>query len=1006
MAPFNCCGFRRNTSPNPQPIRLVDNAQRFALSSHSLTPTETAPEAAPTQNIFASASEDNGQINSSATSGQDLLPLHETEADMHRRHSSRKLWGVASHVRKRMSRDSGMSRRSSRRALRTSMSLEDTDRRAELKRALHRRVKDSLYDSTTDDDHYDDDAVPIKTPKSTWGRQQGSIQVDSEHINKVLSRSESLSRLPHIEHHQREISEGYATNPAATTLSRMLTQRASSLSENPESRNVKAADETPRRSQSKKYVFEDEETPKPATHTRSRSPLERSSNMVRAESGFKQVELGLLNPPLLLPTGAPPPPELLPSRMPSISKTPAEDQWRLPAPERAADNLAATSNPKRRPPPANALLSGIYDTKIRPASESWLHGASGLLGPSRHAKGTSSDHITGQMAHHGHDCDPGSEEADFGGIDGRDDSPPASIYHTARTRNHSEGDEPSGSTHIYNMHVPSRLASKLRLPSVSLPQLQAPRRQRSFASGGSEAFSVKSRRQPSSASYINPNNRASSSGFPSPPVSTAWDNPQWRASSSVYSSQPESLLSSQQSSLRRIARLHDRLQQIKAYAPSDEIISVPASRPKSIDLDKFEQQISDGSYQSSSESLLQRELAAAETRIAPLPRANTLPKNSRFKEELDRISAEIALTNPVRRRVSNLDGGNEWNRASQAITDKHATSIWERALREHSQEDAALTHTRLGSDSRVGPMDLPNNGKPVSARKAPTRPPLERSNKGMSLQERLASYKLPTPVKAPIKTPDTQETQRSASIHSTSSWTRYPSHTRFERSMSPAGEQDQVFTRDFASSLPTTPSGNSPTKHHFHHHGTHKESQTFGQHMLSSIKHIYRTQSQELQRRLANEARGNRSSISQGGVLEYPELEMLGAGSPVLMEPDGDGREVWEEAIRRVSQTGAQKVGRWDLEKGGEARRWSRVYEECCVVRSPQAGKVRGVSGGSGEEGGRKGGGGDGSGSGSGSSGLRGSTLDFKRSLEVDEGRERERVLGMGMGVGGAGGGG
>lgn len=999
MAPINCCSSRRNVSPNPQPVRLVDTSQpkqRFTLSSRSITPIETVPDAAPILNISASAADENGRISSSTTSGQDLLPLDDTKADINCRYSSRKLHGVASQIRKKMSHDSGVSRQSSKRALRTSMSLEDTNRRAELRRALHRRVEDSLQDdSTVDDDHYDEDAVSIKTPSTTWCRRQSSIHVKPTPLSDVLERSDSTSAWPQAEQHQREVSQTYVTNHPVSTLSRMLTQRADKLVGGSEHKAIGIAIKTPKRSQSKKYVFEDEETPKAASQAWSQSPLGRSSTVIRAAPGTKQVEIGIRNPPLLHQAGELPFADLSPSRTPSISNSLATDQRCLPSSEMGPDPLPATSGLPRRPLAVSMLSLGIYDTRIRPASESWLHGASGLLRPSRRIEDASSDHGTGQRVQHEHSCEPNNEEADFGGIDGRDNSPPRSTYHTARTRNHSEGNETAGSAHIYNMHVPSRLASKALLPASSLPQLHEPKRQRSFTSGGSDAFSVKSRRESSSSSNMNSRQRTSSSGHPSPGAPMAWVNPHWRASSSVYNSQPESLMSSQQSSLRRIANLHDRLREIVAYTPSEEIISVPASKEMSIDLEKLERQTSDVSYHSSNESLLQRELAAAESRIAPLPRANTLPKRSHFKEELDSISAEIALTNPVRRRVSNLDGGSEWNRASQAMFDRHTASIWEKALRDHSEEDAALSHTRLGSDAPygIGPKDTDTNRRSVSSGKAQSDPPPEQVCKTLSvgkaqrptLQERLASYRLPSPTENPVKKPVVQETRRSASGRSTSSWARYPSHTREERSSSPAGEQDQVYARDFANMMPNTPRKRPDAEKQ-------EEPTSFGKHMLSSLKHVYDRQSQELQRRLANEARGHRSSISVGGVLEYPELEMLGSMSPPLPSPDTD-TEVQRD--QRRNSKDLSPPNQRSSEDG--AREWSKLYADC-VVRPGNSGVAkprRSSSAGVGPKyrGLRKGM------VGSGGSDLRGSTLDFKRSLEMDEGRARERVLGMAVAV-------
>jgi hypothetical protein len=199
MPLLECCGFGRTISPDPQPIRLIDSVQpkaRFALSSHSLTPVKDPQRSRAIHKTSQAAFEDNGPQISSVASGHDLRPLHgaedavkrsrssrklqslagkvhegmpcdpgiaerivpkgssdvdvlniqSAEVGVYRRHSSRTLHGVAGKIRKRMSRDSEISRRSSMRLPRNSLSLDNMDRRAELRRALHRRVKVRLDD--------------------------------------------------------------------------------------------------------------------------------------------------------------------------------------------------------------------------------------------------------------------------------------------------------------------------------------------------------------------------------------------------------------------------------------------------------------------------------------------------------------------------------------------------------------------------------------------------------------------------------------------------------------------------------------------------------------------------------------------------------------------------------------------------------------------------------------------------------------------------------------------
>lgn len=1001
MAPTFCCGFRKAPSPEPEPVHLVDTSQtsrgRFALSSHDVSPTSSRADVWPNQEIFDPASRDEGDIVTPTVSARDLPSRREIDSGVQRRSSSRRLHDVARKVRKSMSRDSGMSKRSLKHGLRSSISKEDMDRRDELKRVLHDRVRTDVRED--DDTIYDEDAVPIKTPVATVGRHEGLIQISPKHLSNAMRRSHSPSASMHREVHQRDQSGPVTGTDTTAALTRMLTRRVSHMTGSPEDQAGSAKYIVPERTKTtKKYIFDDEDTPRKEYQSRSPSPLGRSKTVIRITPSFKPA-IGDL--PKSHAAESPPSPDFLPLHSACISDPLAGGDWRLSIPERRGDSLPVPLTDFMKRPAVSTILSGIYDTRIRPASEQWLHGASGLLSTSIHQKHLPEKHSPGKTTiHHEHHCDPSSEEMDFGGIDGEDDSPPYSAFRTARSSN--EDNQP----HIYNVHVPKRLASNSLLASLSLPQLQDNNRQRSYNKGDSSDFSVK------------PGDQATSPRI----MPMAWDNTHRpRESSSVYSSQPESLYSSGRNSLVQGTTLADRFQQHETRNASSGIISVPASRP-SIDLDKLERQTMSTSFHSSNESLTMRELASAEARIQPISRAMTVPKNSRFREDLGSISDEIARTNPPRCRASNLDGSAD-NRHFSSLSPGYieATSIWEKALREHSHEDALLNHTRLGSTSPKTSLDLDEG--PLSDRRVSSRPPLERSGKshaveswqGRSLQARLAEYKLPSPSPppptplAPIESrgrrPTVGNDQRTVS---TGSWTRFPSHTRLERGNSPAGEGDQVFARDFADMTPGTPEKSASLRNS--KLGVSKakaRSTNFTKDIIGSLKHIYRTQSQELQRRLQNEARGHRSSISEGGVLEYPELEILGSISPPMPSPDIKTKKELDKLLRGGSPLkrsddvdGASEpvVGEGTGGVGG----WLEHYRDCVRVPldSEVVSRVTSRAGEGNGDPGSKGGRCGLDGAGSGSYELRASTINFKRSLELDEEKARARVLAFGDGGG------
>jgi hypothetical protein len=125
-------------------------------------------------------------------------------------------------------------------------------------------------------------------------------------------------------------------------------------------------------------------------------------------------------------------------------------------------------------------------------------------------------------------------------------------------------------------------------------------------------------------------------------------------------------------------------------------------------------------------------------------------------------------------------------------------------------------------------------------------------------------------------------------------WGRYPSHSRPGRSNS-AGHADNVQSRDFAlenavrfamggnihsdeeidpTTRPESPpliNGKKRKKRVGSVRMTKSNSMTFGKQFLKNYTKIFRSQSTEFQRH----GHGHRSSIAAGGMLEYPELEIL-----------------------------------------------------------------------------------------------------------------------------------
>lgn len=110
-------------------------------------------------------------------------------------------------------------------------------------------------------------------------------------------------------------------------------------------------------------------------------------------------------------------------------------------------------------------------------------------------------------------------------------------------------------------------------------------------------------------------------------------------------------------------------------------------------------------------------------------------------------------------------------------------------------------------------------------------------------------------------------------ISSSSLWAQFPSHTRAERSFSPAGRLDNVDSHDFAAeNLRAKVTKVDKKGSGFSCFGRKKKSQTRS---MNSGKRLADFASKLYNSDVRKSEKGHRSSISAGGILEYPELEIL-----------------------------------------------------------------------------------------------------------------------------------
>ena len=191
MSATNCCSFPRSSSTDLPNSRVVGALRQIDYGSLQqfdpisvVTPASTmgSAQSREVRQIFASSQDDNAP-GSSLSIRRRKRPKREIPATIHHKDSTGRLYTFAERLKRKMSRESGLTKRSSRMRLKHSISEEDIERRQELKRALHRRLQeDLLRDRSANEGGYDEDAMPIPTPHMTLGRNEDFDQMNLKSI--------------------------------------------------------------------------------------------------------------------------------------------------------------------------------------------------------------------------------------------------------------------------------------------------------------------------------------------------------------------------------------------------------------------------------------------------------------------------------------------------------------------------------------------------------------------------------------------------------------------------------------------------------------------------------------------------------------------------------------------------------------------------------------------------------------------------------------------------------
>ena len=977
-----CCIARNQPSPELQNIRhggpLRDDRLARSTLPNALDTAQSSKsdeEVQEIRKIFASSTTELGKEEPSRSSAHDDW-----------RGSNSRL----SHaIRQRFSRESGLSGRSSKKELRSMPRQKEIERRNESRQTLPKQVQeDILDDRTASQGGYDTDAEMIATPRAMSGRSDGTIKISPQRLSNIIKQRESLNSMhnqqdrtnilvhrPHTssetvvreEDNDEPVFRGQDyrenTNQQPSTTVRPNDGRHSPNS----NRNGRDVISIPANASSKMglQAFD-------IVVRRTRSTGSIMQETARAGS-FQVVEIPLA-------------PDLLPLRLPSITES-VQRNW----------ILQAQPNPHSVAPlPSNTESTNIdiFPNYSAVRSTSWLRGASGSLKPSDlwgKEKGSTLDdqnHSTRNESR----CDPITEELKFGALDG-DGTSDAVPQPTMDLDNASskvpKGVTTNGGQPDNGVHILQPIPSRSLLLGASMPQLEARATHEREKSTGDE--SIKSLDRSVLEHRRNPSGQADS--FFSQRYSfVPKDN-----ASSVYTSRVGSLLSSPSNSFIRMPRPLGNFQ-----GPLDALES-ELMRRRTTDT---------SSIRSSSESNWGQEPGVTEPRILPRVKSSSLPQASRFQEENETQPRHetrhggntlLGVRNNAKRAYSSYNGNEEWYSAGTRsgygygfLTggNEDATNVWERTLKAHAEEASSILN---GDADRGAHKYSIKNIK--HARRVQSSPPLMITKYPSILMNRsgeLNHFGRDETVADTNRVAVTAQRLPNQSTRSLDSWSRFPGHSRASRSATPAGKADSVEARDFVIDSIRV-EGGGDRKRRVSLLGRKKSrSMTFGKNLVKSWRRLYTSRSFDLRRF----ERGFRSSVSMGGELKLPELEVLPPLSPLpsLDEQRHSAQFTGSDgAFTSIASREGTIHSRNDEITGRSAKIWSKLYEDCvsyprdneeASVREVPMSQLQGlsppdpsgprslreISSNSGAE-------------------MRNSTLDFQKSLQAHELKAREEAL-------------
>jgi hypothetical protein len=338
------------------------------------------------------------------------------------------------------------------------------------------------------------------------------------------------------------------------------------------------------------------------------------------------------------------------------------------------------------------------------------------------------------------------------------------------------------------------------------------------------------------------------------------------------------------------------------------------------------------SFQSSTDSFRAQELAAVALRILPRPKTESRPTRSRFKEEFEEppngiIFAETGLESEISRPLENSQVHRD-DGESRTPSEKKpgcvdnfvpeerdvAMEVWEHALQEHVKRMSPGTYkgskhslSNIEMATRVASRAYSTAGE--RSRQSSSQRPGYRTTSGNKRDPRSVKL-MPTSAfdtdsgsMTVGESIDSKE-KKSAYIES---WTKFPSHTRSQRSNSLTSNRDTMSPHAFALSSSSLGDLNSS----FLEARKESRSMTFSKTIAKGWERF-------------SQARRPRSSLSSGGPSEYPELAIIPRVSTSF--PIDDEHTVGYLATKgNFSDSEESKLEATQR----SANAWSKLYSDC-----------------------------------------------------------------------------